>query len=133
MHEIWVINAEISLWSEKLISVSWSGKLISAFITQIPCMQYEASFLSSSQTKYYASLSTLKYFYTSFLFDTWFQICISPINETLVCVKNRKLTTVSIYGLKVCCWLFAIVSYLTSRYNTQTINMNSFSEVTCIK
>jgi len=34
-------------------------------------MQYKASFLSSFQTKYYASLTTRNYFITSFLFGSW--------------------------------------------------------------
>jgi len=41
------------------------------FKTQISCLQYEASFLSTSKTKYCASLATRKYFFTSFHFDTW--------------------------------------------------------------
>jgi len=34
-------------------------------------LQYEASFLSTSQTKYGASLTTRKYYFTSFPFGTW--------------------------------------------------------------
>jgi len=33
-------------------------------------LQYEASFLSSSQTKYCASLTTQKYFYASYLIES---------------------------------------------------------------
>jgi len=34
-------------------------------------LQYEASFLSTSQTKYCASLTTRKYFFISFSFASW--------------------------------------------------------------
>jgi len=34
-------------------------------------LHYEASFQSSSQTKYCASLTTRTYFFTSFPFSTW--------------------------------------------------------------
>jgi len=42
-----------------------------SFRTQISCLQYEAGFLSTSQTKYCASLVTRKYFFTRFQFGTW--------------------------------------------------------------
>jgi len=38
--------------------------------TQISCLHYEASFLSSSQYTYCASLSTRKYFYKSYPFGS---------------------------------------------------------------
>jgi len=41
------------------------------FKTQISCLLYEARFLPSSHTKYYVSLTTQKYFYTSLPFSTW--------------------------------------------------------------
>jgi len=47
----------------------------SSFKTQISCLLYETSFLSSSQTKYCASLTTKKYFFTSFPFGTWLSNC----------------------------------------------------------
>jgi len=43
-----------------------------SFKTQISCLQYEASFLSTSQTKYCANLATRKYIYVSFLLNSWF-------------------------------------------------------------
>jgi len=37
-------------------------------------LQYEESFLSSSQTEYFASLAKRKNFFTSFPFGTWLSI-----------------------------------------------------------
>jgi len=42
-----------------------------SFKITISCLQYEANLLSTSQTKKYASLTTRKYFFTSFPFGTW--------------------------------------------------------------
>jgi len=41
------------------------------FKNQISCLQYEADFLSTLQTKYCASLTTTTYFFRSFHFGTW--------------------------------------------------------------
>jgi len=38
---------------------------------QISCLQWEAIFLSFTQTKYCVALTTRKYFYTSFRFGIW--------------------------------------------------------------
>jgi len=46
-------------------------KPTSSLKTKISCLQNEAIFLSFSQTKYCASLTTQKYFYASFPFGTW--------------------------------------------------------------
>jgi len=46
-----------------------------SFKTQISCLQYEADFLSTLQTKYCSSLTTTKYFLRSFSFGIWCQTC----------------------------------------------------------
>jgi len=76
----WITNAELGTlvyadyWLKTYAAYTLSGfdnqernlTFVKSFKTQNSCLQYEARFLSSSQAKYCASLTTRKYFLQAF-------------------------------------------------------------------
>jgi len=109
-------------------------KQLPSFKIKIYWLQYEASFLSTLQTKYCASLTSRKYFFASFPFGIWLSnLHVSTRHKSVVVHKKHKcVVCISMRECKFCHWFFSIcwiivVGSLYIGQNTIVLHIMLFS------